>query len=139
LCGPFAPAHYTRVAFGLLLRDLVPYNAEVESSTTLSFIPTLHFHQHPFFTDRTLQAKKEVTGASNPNLADPEKSKKGEGIKDSTKIVVSCFTSIFKSDDGFRSSQAALLSNMSITFMISNILAIIADYSTRTGHCGSGT
>lgn len=85
LCGPFAPAHYTRVAFGLLLRVLVPCNAEVESPTTLSFIPTLHFHQHLFFTDRTLQAKKDVTGASNPNLADPEKSKKSEGIKDSAK------------------------------------------------------
>jgi hypothetical protein len=119
LCGPFVPAHYTRVAFGLLLRVLVPCNAEVESPTTLSFIPTLHFHQPtPFFfpTDRTLQAKKDVTGASNPNLADPEKSKKGEGIKDSGKIVVSCFTSVFKSGDGFRSSQAALLSNMSIIF-----------------------
>jgi hypothetical protein len=105
LCGPFAPAHYTRVAFGLLLRVLVPCNAEVESPTTfcLSYRPFTSPNT-PFFTDRTLQAKKDVTGASNPNLADPEKSKKGEGIKDSAKIVVSCFTSVFKSGDGFRSS-----------------------------------
>jgi hypothetical protein len=87
-----------------------------------------------FFIDWTIQAKKDVTGASNPHLADPEK--KGEGIKDSAKIVVSCFTSVFKSGDGFVSSQAALLSNMGITFMISDIPAIIADYSPRTGHCG---
>jgi len=33
------------------------------------------------------KAKKDVTGASNPHLADPEESKKGEGIKDSAKIV----------------------------------------------------
>jgi hypothetical protein len=80
-----------------------------------------------------------VTGASNPHLADPEESKKGEGIKDSAKIVVSCLTSVFKSGDGFMSSHVALLSNMSTTLMISDIPAIIADYSTRTGHCGSGT
>jgi hypothetical protein len=79
-----------------------------------------------------------VTEASNPHLADPEKSKKGEGIKDSAKVVVSCLTSVFQSGDDFMSSHIALLSNMSITFMISDIPAIIADYSTRTGHCGSG-
>ena len=71
-----------------------------------------------------------MTGASNPHLADPEKSKKGKGIKDSAKVVVSCLTSVFKSDDGFMSSHVALLSNMSITFMLSDIPVIIANYST---------
>jgi len=38
-------------------------------------------------TKEEKDAKKDVTGASNPHLADPEESKKGEGIKDSAKIV----------------------------------------------------
>jgi hypothetical protein len=62
-----------------------------------------------------------VTGASNPYLADPEKSKKGEGVKDSAKVVVSCIHIDIQSGDGFMASQAALLSNMSITFMTSDV------------------
>ena len=41
-----------------------------------------------FVTD-FLQQPKDVSGAANSDLADPEKSKRGEGVKGSAKIEVS--------------------------------------------------
>ena len=37
-------------------------------------------------TNQPLQAQKDKSGANNPYLDDPEKSKKGEGVKDTAKI-----------------------------------------------------
>src|SRR4051794_26857026 len=100
LCGPFAFAHYTHVASRLLLRVLVPCKAKVEPQhPCLSYRPFTPIHT--FLTERTLQAKKDVTGASNPFLEDSEESKKGEGITESAKVVVSCIHIDIQSGDGF--------------------------------------
>lgn len=79
------------------------------------------------------QKAKDVSGAANPNLADAEKSKKGEGVKASAKIEVSptlndspmwCFIS-FKASR----SQSDVMTSMLIP-------STVTDHNTLLGHCG---
>lgn len=77
------------------------------------------------------QAKGDVSGASNPYLADPEKSKKGEGIKDSARIHVSC-NHIASRLWHFISFKAVFYQPEALT-----LRTILADSPSWIGHCGS--